>query len=174
MGAGASASQYTSIESAKEAGIGNDDIHSYLLDQINTLKSAQSQPSERTVLKDLDLFVLDNSLRESTVGQIRGHTLDDKLKIFEEVKRCGFTNMIVASFSNLPRVEDAFMEVLVKRGENMKGMFAFTDVANFNDGAPDPATIPVGLKKMKKYGIPNIIIEIDLAGDCKIEISFTY
>lgn len=128
---------------------------------------------ERTELKDLDLFVLDNSLRESTVGQIRGHTLADKLNIFQEVKRCGFNHMIVASFSHLPRVEDAFMEELVRRGENMKGMFAFTDAAeNFENGVPDLHTIPVGLEKMKKYGIPNIIIEIDLAGNSSCSTYF--
>ena len=36
-------------------------------------------------LRDLDLFVLDNSIRETTVGQLRGHTLEDKWAIYEEV-----------------------------------------------------------------------------------------
>ena len=36
-------------------------------------------------LRDLDLFVLDNSIRETTVGQVRGHTLQDKWAIYEEV-----------------------------------------------------------------------------------------
>ena len=122
--------------------------------------------SDRSVLKELDCFVLDNSLRESTVGQIRGHTIADKLKIFDEVKRCGFKNLIVASFSNLPRVEDAFMEELVKRGQSMSGMYAFTELSETLVSAnslPDAEKIPIGLLKMKKYGIPNIIIEIDLA-----------
>ena len=34
---------------------------------------------KRDVLKQLDLFVLDNSIRESTVGQLRSHTLQNKL-----------------------------------------------------------------------------------------------
>ena len=41
-------------------------------------------------LKDLDLVVLDNSVRESTVGQLKSHTSDDKFKIFEEATKCGF------------------------------------------------------------------------------------
>ena len=41
-------------------------------------------------LKDLDLVVVDNSIRESTVGQLRGHTSDDKCKIFQEATKCGF------------------------------------------------------------------------------------
>ena len=41
-------------------------------------------------LKDLDLVVMDNIVRESTVGQLRGHTAEDHLKIYEEAKKCGF------------------------------------------------------------------------------------
>ena len=36
-------------------------------------------------LKEMELFVLDNSLRESTVAQLRGHTPENKWKIYEEV-----------------------------------------------------------------------------------------
>ena len=36
-------------------------------------------------LTEMKLFVLDNSLRESTVAQLRGHTLENKWKIYEEV-----------------------------------------------------------------------------------------
>jgi len=38
------------------------------------------------VLREMELFVLDNSLRESTVGQLRGHTIENKWKIYEQVK----------------------------------------------------------------------------------------
>ena len=40
---------------------------------------------KREILKNLDLFVLDNSLRETTVGQIFGHTLENKWEIYNEV-----------------------------------------------------------------------------------------
>ena len=40
---------------------------------------------EKKALKNMELFVLDNSLRESTVGQLRGHTIDNKWKIYEQV-----------------------------------------------------------------------------------------
>jgi len=53
--------------------------------------------------------VLDNSLRESTVGQVRGHTLSDKFEIYDEAQRCGFRNFIVAAFSDTTRVEDSFL-----------------------------------------------------------------
>ena len=43
------------------------------------------ESQKRSRLKELDLMVLDNSIRESTVGQLRGHTLENKWKIYDEV-----------------------------------------------------------------------------------------
>ena len=40
----------------------------------------------------MDLFVLDNSLRESTLGQIVGHNLEDKMAILKAVKSVGIQN----------------------------------------------------------------------------------
>ena len=45
----------------------------------------QLQKERRNVLIKKEIFVLDNSLRESTVGQLRGHTIKNKWKIYEEV-----------------------------------------------------------------------------------------
>ena len=79
-------------------------------------------------LRDLDIFILDNSIRESTVGQTRGHTIDEKWKIYEEVKKCGFKNIIVASFSHMTRVDDEFCRQLTEKGEDLKNLFAFSEV----------------------------------------------
>ena len=43
------------------------------------------ESKKRDRLKNLDLIVFDNSIRESTVGQLRGHTLKNKWKIYDEV-----------------------------------------------------------------------------------------
>ena len=115
--------------------------------------------TKRQVLKDLDLFVMDNSLRESTVGQLKGHTLEDKWAILEEIKKCGFKNIIVAAFSHMPRVDDSFVDELTKKENDLSCFFAFSEVGKLDD----PEYIPVGLAKMKKYGLKNPIIEIDLA-----------
>ena len=40
---------------------------------------------EKNVLKNLDLFVLDNSLRENALGSSRGHTIENRWKIYNEV-----------------------------------------------------------------------------------------
>ena len=119
------------------------------------------------MLKDLDLIVLDNSIRESTVGQIRGHTLENKLKIFEEVKKCKFKFIVVAAFSHMTAVDDAFIRKIVAKGEDVSNLFAFTEVIESVDigGISDTESIPVGLRKMKTLGLVNPIIEIDLATD---------
>ena len=129
-------------------------------------ESIAQEKSKRARLKDLDLIVLDNSIRESTVGQLRGHTLENKWKIYNEVQKCGFKFIIVAAFSHMTRVDDTFLRQLVARGEDISNLFAFTEVIEaVNDGIPDTKTTPVGLSKMKSLGLINPIIEIDLAID---------
>jgi len=48
-------------------------------------KEMKSFKEKQKVLRELDLFVLDNSMRETTVGQLRGHTLESKWKIYDQV-----------------------------------------------------------------------------------------
>ena len=121
---------------------------------------------KRARLRDLDLIVLDNSLRESTVGQLRGHTLENKWKIYNEVKKCGFKFKIVAAFSHMTRVDDTFVKEIVAKEEDVCNLFAFTEIIeSVEDGIPDTKSIPVGLSKMQELGLINPIIEIDLAID---------
>ena len=118
---------------------------------------------KRQRLRKLDLFVLDNSIRESTVGQLRGHTLENKFKIFEEVKKCGFKNIVVASFAHMTRVDDDFVQMLLAKGEDPKTLFSFSEVTeSVKKGIPDTTTVPVGLKKMQQFRLQNPILEIDL------------
>ena len=80
------------------------------------------------VLKNLDVIVLDNSIRESTVGALRGHTVENKRAIFAEAKKCKFQNHIVASFSDMTRVDDVFVQELIKKGEDPETLWAFSEV----------------------------------------------
>jgi len=81
-------------------------------------------------LKDMDLFVLDNSIRESTVGQLRGHTLKDKWAIYEEARKCGFGNYVVASFNHMTRVDDVFIEQLIQNGADPATLWAFSEITD--------------------------------------------
>ena len=134
-------------------------------EEVRRVKADIAQEAiKRETLRNLDCFVLDNSIRESTVGQLRGHTLENKWKIYEEVKKCGFKNIVVASFAHMTRVDDNFVQQLVERGEDRSTLFAFTEAtACVKDGVMDTKTLPIGLEKMQKFGLWNPIIEIDLA-----------
>lgn len=124
----------------------------------------QVQTERRNVLIKKELFVLDNSLRESTVGQLRGHTIENKWKIYEEVKKIGFKHIIVASFSHMTRLGDTFCRQLAEKGEDFNKFYAFSEFIESIDKnkVPDVETIPIGLRKMKELGIINAIIEADL------------
>ena len=120
--------------------------------------------TKRKVLRDLDLFVLDNSIRETTVGQLRGHTLENKIKIYQETKKCRFEYVIVAAFNHMTRVGDTFCQWLVDNNEDRSKMFSFSEVTeSVKDGKLDIKKLPVSLTKCKRFGIPNVVLEIDLA-----------
>ena len=125
---------------------------------------AEQYNTKRKILRELDFFVLDNSIRETTVGQLRGHTLENKIKIYQETKKCGFEYIIVASFNHMTRVGDTFCQWLVDNNEDRSKMFSFSEVTEgVKNGKLDTDTLPVSLQKSKNYGIPNILFEMDLA-----------
>ena len=54
--------------------------------QVRKMNRELDEISEkRECLESMEVFVLDNSLRESTVGQLRGHTIENKWKIYNQV-----------------------------------------------------------------------------------------
>lgn len=119
-------------------------------------------------LKSIDLFVLDNSIRETTVAQIRGHTLGDKYKIMDQVVFAGIKHQLIGSFGKYPRVDDVFVKELLGSEEMKKkytGQSYFTFSEMFDDvvaGVPSPA-LPLGLERMQQYGVPNVVLEVSLA-----------
>ena len=126
----------------------------------------QVRVQKREKLKNLDFIVLDNSIRESTVGQLRAHTLQNKIDIFNEVQKVGVKDMIIASFAHMTRVDDDFAKYLKERGEDFSRFFSFSEVSNgVKDGVYDKETVPLPLSKNKLYGIPNPFFEVDLANE---------
>ena len=128
------------------------------------IEAVRIQKRER--LRTMDFFCLDNSLRESTVGQLRSHTLANKKAIFKEIKKAGMTDMIVASFSQTARIDDDFCEWLVEEKEDMTKCFSFSEIYDvIEDGAYDTDDVPVSLEKNLKYGIANTFFEADFAAE---------
>ena len=99
-------------------------------------KDLEVEEDKRKTLRELDLIVMDNSIRESTVGQLRGHTLENKWKIYDEIENCGFQYRIVAAFSHMTRVDDTFIKELIdEAGDERENFFAFTEAfENVNVG----------------------------------------
>ena len=106
------------------------------------------------------------------MGQLRGHTIENKIAIFEELKKCGFEYLVVASFAHMTRVDDLFVKHLKDKGEDFDKFFAFSEVINNKTGLNKNGTpnkdLPIGLKKMKQLGMKNPIFEIDL-NNCHID-----
>ena len=98
----------------------------------NYEKEIERETSKYKVLRDLDCFVLDNSIRESEVGQLRGHTPESKWDVYNEVNKCGFKHMIVGSFSHMTRVDDVFIKQLVDKGEDRDGLWVFSEITEGN------------------------------------------
>ncbi len=63
-------------------------------------------------------------------AQLRGHTLESKWEVFNEAKKCGFTDFIIASYNHMTRVDDIFSKQLVEKGEDPKGLWAFSEITN--------------------------------------------
>jgi len=116
-------------------------------------------------LKNMEVFILDNSLRETTVAALRAHTVESKRAIYDEIKRCGFKYFFVESFNSQTRIGDLFVQELLDKGEDLSNAFAFSEVWEKIDEVtkiPQPNPIPIGLKKCKKFGIDNVMLEFDL------------
>ena len=131
--------------------------------------------SKRQRLRELDFIILDNSLRESTVGQIRSHTLENKKAIYKQIKRCELNFIIVASFAQTPRVDDDFCQWLKEEGEDFSKFVSFSEVSTgIRNGVYDTERVPSGLLKNKKYGLYNTFFEFDLVdASCEWDTKWT-
>ena len=133
------------------------------------MSAFQSEKLDR--LKNLDFFILDNSIRETAVGQIRAHTLEDKIAILHEVRKCNVKDIIVASFSHTTHVDDDFCQNLFDSNEDFTNFYSFSEVSEGGivaDGRYETKKTPIASLKNKKYGIRNTIFEVDLADpNCK-------
>ena len=113
-------------------------------------------------LVSLRPFVLDNSIRETTVVQLRGHTVKTKSGILEALQETGIKHVILAAFSELQRPEDVWLQNLGQRGLIPPDSYVFSEmVHDVVEGMPT-SDIPTGLSRMKEYGVPGCILEMDL------------
>lgn len=118
-------------------------------------------------LQTLDVMVLDNSLRETTVANPRGLTLVDKASILEHVDLCGFNHKCIGAFNGKPRVDDEFARQLRDAGyKHWDKCWGFAEYKElFNDDWTWDYAETAGMRKLDQLHVPNAILEVDLT--CK-------
>ena len=117
------------------------------------------------VLRNLQPYLIDLSLRENPVGARVGQTLADKLDILPRVRAFGFQNILLGTldyaYPDELEVDDDFMMHLRDSGADLTGCFAFTQIGLSRapgQFTPDPSQL-----KLQSYGVPNTLHEIYLS-----------
>ena len=115
-------------------------------------------------LKSLRPIVLDNSLRETSVAQVRGHTIEDKDAILEAIMRTGMEDVLVGAFGDIGNVDEEWLMILKQRNEILPTFTVFSNLFDLDvEGNLFFTKTPAGIDAAIKYGIRNIVIEVDLA-----------
>lgn len=127
-------------------------------------KAMMAQSAQREErLKNMRCFVLDNTLRETTVAAIKGHTIEEKDRILTLIRNCGIKDIIVAYFTDSYMVDDQFAIDMVKR-HGPEHLFAFSEFVVKKPGLKFDemsTALPVGLEKCRRYGLCNVILELN-------------
>ena len=98
------------------------------------------QPLGREALHNnlRDFFILDNSLRETTVGTPKGHTLQEKHKIVDAIAESGLQEIILGAFGTKIGVDSQIAERWSNMGKSFDNTWGFANVYDFEafDTAP--------------------------------------
>lgn len=112
--------------------------------------------------------LIDCSLRESIVGSQLGHTLEDKINIFESIRKIGFKDVILGTLNYSEpggnQVEDDFMVALRDQCADTSGCYALIDPGHI--GANKVLIPSPSMLKWSSYQVPNAILEICLHRPC--------
>lgn len=133
------------------------------LQHAHSLLATAQQKTE--LLRNIDPYLIDLSLRENPVGSRLGQTLKDKLAILPKLREFGFQNIHLGTLDySMPEdleVDDDFMVYLRDHAIDTTGCFAFTALGmETPDGVftPDPSML-----KLRDYRVPNTLHEIYLS-----------
>ena len=74
-----------------------------------------------------DFFILDNSLRETTVGAARGHTMEEKLRIVDALAETGLEEVILGAFGAKVSVDSQIAAQWKRLGKSYDNAWGFSD-----------------------------------------------
>ena len=124
------------------------------------LDQAVSHIEERVeILREAEPYLIDMSAREATLSSYVGHTLDDKIALYEMSRDLGFHDFGLSNFFAFPSVSDAFLDYLVDGGQSLEPFF--TTIAVEPLGVDQPFPMGPAASKTVSYGIPNTILLVE-------------
>lgn len=113
-------------------------------------------------LSTMDVCVLDNSLRETAVAQIKGAVTEDKDKILDALRFTGIEEVIVGAFGDLRRPEDEWLQAKAENGKIEGNWWCFSEMYDAPEPPFDSMPLPYALQRIKSYGVRNVILELDV------------
>ena len=119
-------------------------------------------------LRDLDPCILDMSFREAALSSRYGHTLADKIELYELAREFGFTDFGLSNFYDFPSVTDQFLDYLIENDIPLD-RFLVTVAVEPDDGSNAVARSPA-VVRTEEAGIPNVILLVEIR-PCTVELS---
>lgn len=119
-------------------------------------------------LRELEPCILDMSFREATLSSRYGHTLADKIELWELARDFGFTDFGLSNFYDFPSVTDQFLDYLLENDVPLDQFLVSIGVEpadGRNAVARSPAVV-----RTEEAGIPNVILVVEVR-PCTVELS---
>ena len=111
-------------------------------------------------LRELEPCILDMSFREATLSSRYGHTLADKIELWELASEFGFTDFGLSNFYDFPSVTDQFLEHLLENDVPLDQFLVSIGVEPA-DGSNAVARSPA-VVRTEEAGIPNVILVVEI------------
>ena len=119
-------------------------------------------------LREVEPCILDMSFREATLSSRYGHTLADKIELYELAREFGFTDFGLSNFYDFPSVTDQFLDYLLENDVPLE-QFLVTIAVEPGDGSNALARSPA-VVRTEEVGIPNVILLVEVR-PCTVELS---
>ena len=119
-------------------------------------------------LREVVPCILDMSFREATLSSRYGHTLADKIELYELAREFGFTDFGLSNFYDFPSVTDQFLDWLLEN-EIPLDQFLVTIAVEPTDGSNAVSRSPAVIRT-EEAGIPNVILLVEVR-PCTVELS---
>ncbi|MCR9136050.1 MAG: hypothetical protein NXI27_08650 [Alphaproteobacteria bacterium] len=127
----------------------------------DVLLSAVTHIEDRlTILREAEPYVMDMSAREASLSSRHGHTLQDKIELYELARDLGIHDFGLPNFFAFPSVTDGFMEYLVEKNIPLDPFFSTIAVEPIVEDQPFP--MGPAAHQTVHYQIPNVILLVEI------------